>query len=945
MSVTQQSLILQHLRRLAGTHPDAGPSDVELLASFAARGDEAAFAVLVRRHGPTVLNVCRSVLHHEQDAEDAFQATFVILARKADSIKQRASVAGWLHEVAHRVALKTRAAASRRSARERKVTPMAAADPALDMTLRDLWRVLHEELRRLPDKYRLPLVLCYLEGRSQADAAAQLGWRQSTLRGRLERGREHLRRRLAARGVALAAVFCTAAVTSRATSTELVDAAVRAAASGADGAVSSGVYSLAEEVMRAMSPSKVKIISAVLLAASLLAGAGALVLRASAAEKAPAGQRPEPEFAVEPAKSQPADDKNSIAYDGRVVGPQGQPVAGARIWLIPSWRLIKRPPPSPLYATSGSDGRFQFQAKALPVADIEMALAATAPGFGVGWLDIATRDSKSGLTLHLVKDDAPVAGQVFDLQGKPVEGATVHVMRIQAVAEDAITPWLEAVKKKDASGDELEGKYLTRMLMNEEIPDLPREVATDREGRFRLSGIGRDRKVEIRLSGPTIASTDLHVLTRPGEPIEAAKIVLAVRAPVAPRVYYGATFRYAAAPAKPVIGVVRDKDTQRPMAGVIVQSYKLANSPFHGMDLVQTTTDAQGFYRLVGMPKGNGNEVLFVPPDDQPYLLTARDVPDSPGLDPVKVDVELKRGVWIEGKITDKGTGKPIPHANVAYYPLASNRFVKEYPGLAANQTNRPFREATKDGSYRIVGLPGRGLIAVQYRDHYLLALERDDEEGAKEPFLNTLPVLGGNSVNAAAPVDVPAGAESVKRDVTLDPGRTFKGAVQGPDGKPLAGVRAFCLSGWGGWGLPPLDTAEFTVYAFNPRRPRPILFRYPAKGLVGVLEPPKDASHPVTVQMRPGASIIGRLVDAAGQPRGNARAMLFGVFRYGAGEDFLSPEEFQTDASGRFRLDGLLPGYHYMLYDRQARFEFGRDLRDGETTDLGDVRIMQPGQ
>src|SRR5262249_13010396 len=163
-------LVLQHLRRLAGTRRVAQPPDGQLLERYTARREEAAFATLVRRHGPMVLGVCRSVLRHEQDAEDAFQATFLVLARNADSIRQPEAAAGWLYEVAYHVAVKALADAARRRTQERRATPLAPADPTLDMTLRDLRRVLHEELRRLPEKYRLPLVLCYLEGRSHEEA-------------------------------------------------------------------------------------------------------------------------------------------------------------------------------------------------------------------------------------------------------------------------------------------------------------------------------------------------------------------------------------------------------------------------------------------------------------------------------------------------------------------------------------------------------------------------------------------------------------------------------------------------------------------------------------------------------------------------------------------------------------------------------------------------------
>src|SRR5215213_2828837 len=194
--------VLHGLRRLADTQI-AQWTDGQLLARFAAHRDEGAFAALLQRHGSLVYGVCRSVLRHEQDAEDAFQATFLVLARKAGSIRRPEAVAGWLYEVAHHVAARAQAAAARRRTQERKATPMPPADPTLDMTLRDLHRVLHRELRRLPEKYRLPLVLCYLEGLSHEAAAAQLGWSRGMFRGRLDRGREHLRRRLAARGLAL----------------------------------------------------------------------------------------------------------------------------------------------------------------------------------------------------------------------------------------------------------------------------------------------------------------------------------------------------------------------------------------------------------------------------------------------------------------------------------------------------------------------------------------------------------------------------------------------------------------------------------------------------------------------------------------------------------------------------------------------------------------------
>jgi RNA polymerase sigma factor (sigma-70 family) len=202
MASSQTGLLLRQLRRLAAD--EAALSDAELLERFAGRRDEAAFTELVRRHGPLVLGVCRSVLRQEQDAEDAFQAAFLALARQASAVRRGESVGGWLHAVAYRLALKARARSARRSAVERQAPPApAGGDPLLDASVRDLLAAVHEELSRLPEKYRAPLVLCYLQGRTQDEAARQLGCSEGTLRGRLFRGRERLRARLARRGLAL----------------------------------------------------------------------------------------------------------------------------------------------------------------------------------------------------------------------------------------------------------------------------------------------------------------------------------------------------------------------------------------------------------------------------------------------------------------------------------------------------------------------------------------------------------------------------------------------------------------------------------------------------------------------------------------------------------------------------------------------------------------------
>src|SRR5262245_55548701 len=156
--------------------------DAALLARFVTARDEAAFTVLVRRHAGMVYRVCRSVLRHDQDAEDACQATFLVLAARAGRVRKVASLASWLHGVALRTGRKMRSAAARR-ARDADREPPAAPSAADELNLREAQRILHEELDRLPEKYRSPLVLCYLRGLTHDEAAAELGWSLAAFRG------------------------------------------------------------------------------------------------------------------------------------------------------------------------------------------------------------------------------------------------------------------------------------------------------------------------------------------------------------------------------------------------------------------------------------------------------------------------------------------------------------------------------------------------------------------------------------------------------------------------------------------------------------------------------------------------------------------------------------------------------------------------------------------
>jgi len=305
----QTNVALAQLRKLLAAERDTKLADAHLLERFLANREEAAFAALVKRHGSMVLGVCQSVLRHSQDAEDACQATFLVLANKAGSIRKKSSVASWLHGVAHRLARKLQA--SRKPAPEGQPSQRAPANPMDELSWREVRQVVHEELERLPDKYRQPLILCYLEGNTQEEAARQLGWTAGTLKGMLTRGRDLLRSRLTRRGLGLAAPLFAGALAPRTAGAVLAIRTARAAVSLVSGkalgaGISAQAVAMAKGGINAMMMTKLKVGAAVVLAMGMLAaGAGLATYQAAEGDQAVVKQKDEPKTAQVLQKKQP----------------------------------------------------------------------------------------------------------------------------------------------------------------------------------------------------------------------------------------------------------------------------------------------------------------------------------------------------------------------------------------------------------------------------------------------------------------------------------------------------------------------------------------------------------------------------------------------------------------------------------------------------------------
>jgi RNA polymerase sigma factor (sigma-70 family) len=486
MPQAQLGTVVRHLRRMASLGSVRELTDADLLVRFQKQQDEAAFAALMERHGRLVWSACWHVLHHEQDVEDAFQATFLVLARQARSIRHGETLASWLYRIAYRTALKARMDKTKRLARERKATSRPAAPSTSELAWRELQKVLMEELERLPDKYRMPFILCCLEGKSKSEAARDLGWKEGTVSGRLAVARKQMQDRLARRGMMWSAVLCAWAVTpeiseaalSRGLVTAAVDAALPFAADGTGAAtLPSQVTDLARGVLRTMAITKLKSAGLLLLAFSLFLGAAGFIGRQALADKpspatqdtgakqasAPAADnekkammRPAPPAAGAKSNRIAADARDQKVIKGRILDKDGQPLANAPVVVVAdlkvadpggsslTWGGILVEPQVLGHGKTDGDGRYRVPvSQDLVKRALVIQVLATSAGHALGRQTIFVTAARGPLParpapktpepaetdLRLAPEEV-LKGRLIDLDGQPAAGVKVTVVRV-----------------------------------------------------------------------------------------------------------------------------------------------------------------------------------------------------------------------------------------------------------------------------------------------------------------------------------------------------------------------------------------------------------------------------------------------------------------------------------------------------------------------------------
>jgi RNA polymerase sigma factor (sigma-70 family) len=919
-------------------------SDADLLARI--RQPDAVEA-LVRRHGPRVLAACRTILGPAPEAEDAFQATFLVLLRNPAAVRQPDAVGAWLYGTARRIALQAR------KVRRHSANVPDGETTGPDVSWREAVAILHEELDRLPAQFRKPLTLCYLDGLARDEAAVALGCSLTTVKGRLERGREALRKRLTKRGISLSAGLLAAAAGD-----------VAATCPALAPVASPAVKALTKGVGRGTT---VHAGFAVGLAASV-----ALIGVTFGMQPPAAAPKDEPKPVVE-AKAE--------ASRGRVLDGNGKPVAGAAVYWVGHTGSVRKAIPPQKVAVTARDGTFSFDPEKLPKGAVAASLVAAADGWAPDWRLWKPTDGET--TLRLVPD-ATVKGRLLDLEGKPVAGAAV---RVQSISHPPGGDWAGV-----ANAFRLNPEWLSlERFVSPFAPLFATEAQTDADGRFQIKSVGIDRVVQLRFHAPAVESANVYVIT--SEKFDLASVhpkgdeletVARGFEPKLRRIVYGTSFEHTARPSHDIVGTVTDRATGKPVAGVKIVG--TANAPDAGgepqwHDPAEVVTDKDGRYRLTGLPKAQ-RRFLHVQCDDVAYLDRVIEVKDVEALKTATADIQLDPCLFIEGVLTDKVTGKPV--VGEAKYLMRTRppgvvdrADTKAYrnEGLSSFHPAGTWADTDDAGRFRLRVPHGAGLILARAdtgRDpaaKYVAIQVADGDRKYLSPHnpdaIDTMtgkPAVPEDTFdtgmlswplrweNGYAIVDAKPTEQVLKVTIPFDPGLSVSGTVVGPDGKPVAGCQGIGLQATDEMRPTPVPTDRFTAAALTAGQSRTVFLVHEAKGLVGTRTVKSTDKDPV-IRMQPWGVITGRVVMPDGTPVAGAEVSI--QLREQTTDEKIRQKLYKdtkhvsvrTDAAGRFRLDGQFPGLEVGVFAHTPGLRWGAGgppvtPKAGEVTDLGDIKL-----
>jgi RNA polymerase sigma factor (sigma-70 family) len=938
-------------------------TDCELLRRFSCKNDQGAFETLVNRHTGMVFGVCRRALPTVQDAEDACQATFLVLANRAKDGRWQKSVANWLYTTARKVAHNARVAAERRARRETRAALPEAVEPVDRMTGRELLAALDSALACLSPRYREPLVLCYLEGLTHQEAAIRLGVPLGTLHTRIDWARKRLYRVLTKAGCTLGAGLLVLRVSSPAgaSSPRLVKSILTTVSKSVPPAVGELAKGLAVNgLLQKTTLAVATMIGITVLAAGLwsvgssAAGRPQVETTSMTAEPSPAAAEPLNAYPRTTAPEKDEKPKES-PVSGRVLGMDGKPFAGAELLFVKEGGKPKK------LGISGPDGRFTFT---VSHGEKGVNLIARADGVGIDFVDLGRIPLTAETELRLGKDH-PIRGRIVDTQGKPVSGATVQVQSVTIYGNNSLDLFLAEWKSREQySGHPFPpgAKHISDGVL---FPP----VKTDKDGRFTVTGAGAERTVGLHIKGAGIASEEIYVVNRPefdpnpyNKMMEDKIAMFGYGSRKDP--LHGPELALIAEAEKPIRGVVKDKDTGKPRAGVEVtlSRYGKYFAAFSSVKL-SAITDAEGRFELHGARKSKAYTIDMWSDATTGYVSLRVHVDDTAGYEPISIDLATKKGVIITGRVIDKGTGKPIS-GFVMTGALNANPFVRDYPG---EKHYEEYASTGLDGTFRIIAFPGpvilmggpdpnrlpEGKLAwyrykpIKTDPMYPEYFMKEDEASFAEYVGadgQTSPVQG----TACKVLKVEAGISTIEQDLILEPATALPVKIRDADGKPVAGVLATGFGREDMWG--PEEVKGDTTVAYHLEgKPRLMVFYEPTRKLFGTLALKGDETESVTAKLGPGGSVEGRAIGEDGKP-------LVGVAVHLKHQDRRAEKvhsyihrdrSVETDLDGKFRIDDVVPGLKFNLSFSRGKqlFELAAKAADlksesGKTTDAGKLEL-----
>jgi len=886
--------------------------DTELLRRFVQQRDQASFEALVQRYGPMVMRLCRRLLRHTEDAEDVFQATFLVFSQKAASIRKSVSIGSWLYGSAYRIASNVR---NRTVYRSQQISPPASEcvasvlpNAAEEVTWREVCLVLDEELLRLPEKYRGPILLCFVEGKSQQAAARQLGMPRKTFIRLLEHGRKLLSARLTARGltgvVVLLAVQAGRGVAVAASLiSRTVNAGVALACGQSAGGVSAAASVLAHEAMRGAGLFALRqIIAVFVVAICLAAGTIALTFRDS---PRPSVTHPLPATTEALAASRLSVDRTvalpglpaKVSVKGRAVGADGNALAGARVVLLTPrpfpWSESGDPDAVAAEAASDAEGRFELEAMvpADASADRPLKLMSHVPGHGLVTQELSLR-SQMQVELRMPAEEE-ITFSLHDSKGKPAADALIAVVTVGVVGHD---------KPEGAETGEHWPAFW------------PAETRTNLEGKAILRGLSSKTGVRIQVREDRFARQTFAVKS-----VHSEHTVL---------------------PGRKLHGRVVLADKRQGVAGALLRLRSKSIGDIADTEGADFCTDAQGYFHLQ-LPVGTAFKVRTFPPASSNCVGNAREFTWSEIVDRDHVEIALPRGRVLAGTVVDEESGQPLPGAYI-HFLTADGRFLHSQTGrfLGSQPDEAAAVRTDAAGKFRIAGLALRGHLLAQIPGSKFVAQQVDTGIlGKGEP--------NGEHLHVLAAVPVGGNADELAIRVPLRRGETISAQVIDSDGQPVADGIALCRSQVSPVNcqnprvLPVVDGC-LTLPGCDRNQSYPV-FVLDAAGQQGAVaelsarDAGLEGARP-KIRLAPCGTAVLRFIDEQGQPLRNfwAGHLVF----VSAPEDFSGiirprwkyPKELHkvhffdrrnyphnaslwTDDEGRLTLTALIPGATYLMY------------------------------